>query len=165
MLVLRAISSSNHGWYFWYWSQEAGILALYREQLCVYLGTKCRKKDKAVLEGPALLGLIVFQNAGDQTLKLEAKCKFLMQGGGCSMSFLMSGMICTDLELKHVQFAGAANCVTISPSLIPLTSEKWAFKLGETQEKNAVDVSQYKQLCRTGEKQRDSRSVAMASYM
>lgn len=40
------------------------------------------------------------------------------------MSFLMSGMICTDLELKHVQFAGVANCVTISPSLIPLTSEK-----------------------------------------
>lgn len=88
-----------------------------------------------------------------------------MQGGGCSVSFLMSGMICTDLELKKVQFAGAANCVTISPSLIPLTSEKWAFKLGETQEKNVVDVSPYKQLCGSREKQRDSRGVAMASYM
>lgn len=88
-----------------------------------------------------------------------------MQGFGWSVSFLTSGMICTDLELKQVQFAGAANCVTISLSLIPLTSEKWAFKLGETQGKNAVDVSQYKQLCGTGEKQRDSRGVAMASYM
>lgn len=67
-------------------------------------------------------------------LKLQAKCKLLMQVGGWFVSFLMSGMICTDLELKQVQFAGAANRVTISPSLIPLTSEKWAFRLGETQE-------------------------------